>query len=75
MTTKLNQDKYARAVEALKTLGMTPQDFIDLNMVACLEAWSEAFDTSNITPEEIVEMEEEYHLERCAAALSMFKEA
>lgn len=71
---KQNQEKYVQACQALKALGLEPRDFIDLNMVACLDTWSEAFDVSNITPEEIVELEAEYHLERCAKALAMFKE-
>lgn len=39
--TKENRAKFLKASLALKKLGMTPYDFITLDMAACFECWAE----------------------------------
>jgi hypothetical protein len=39
--TSSNKAKYEAACAALKCLGMTAQDFIDLNMADCFACWAE----------------------------------
>lgn len=38
---QVNKARYEEACEALKCLGMTAQDFIDLNMAECFACWAE----------------------------------
>jgi hypothetical protein len=39
--TKENQAKWEQACEALKLMGLTPKDFVELGMAMCLHTWAE----------------------------------
>lgn len=39
---KENEAKWERACEALEAMGLTPKEFIDLDMAMCFHTWAEA---------------------------------
>jgi len=71
LMTNENQTKWVQARLALKALGLTPMDFIDLDMAMCIKVWEDDLGPLNMTPEELVEMHEDYHIDLCARALKL----
>ena len=68
---KENQAKWERACEALKAMGLTPNEFIDLDMAMCFKTWEDDLGPMNMTPEDAMEMHEDYHIDLCARALKL----
>ena len=67
--TSLNQLRYAQARDALKAIGMEPKDFIELDMAMCFKTWEDDLGPMNMTPEDAMEMQEEYFVDLVTKAL------
>jgi len=69
--TKENQAKWEQARLALRALGLSPSEFIDLDMAMCIKTWEDDLGPLNMTPEEVMEMHDDYHIDLCARALKL----
>ena len=69
--TNENQAKWGQARLALKALGLSPQEFIDLDMAMCIKTWEDDLGPLNMTPAEVMDMHDDYHIDLCARALKL----